>query len=117
MGSCKMSDIEKKVLNDYVSAIGSNKLQNLWQDFLKDTASFLKKVSFENKQALRLKFHNLRSDAQVFGMKHFSIGCAEIETAILEDEKEDVLLSKIKKIKQIFEEQSKQVNAYFEEIQ
>lgn len=111
-----MNDFDRQTLDEYCEAIGLKKLQTLWLEFSSETESFLNGCSQEKeKNELRLKFHNLRSDSLIFGLKKFSNFCAETENAILENASDDILDAKRKEARIIFNYQRQQVSAYFEE--
>lgn len=110
-----MSDFNKQTLEEYSQALSKQKLQNLWKNFEAETESFFKKQAVEDKQSLRLKFHNLRSDALIFGMEKFSKYCAETEKAILAGMDDEQLAERIKEAQTIFNHQRIQISAYFKE--
>ena len=97
-----MTDFDADRLGEYRDMLGSAALSRLWREFSADT------------EELRLKFHNLRAGALVFGLRAFSASCAVLEEAVMKEISAADLAAEIKTAQKTFANQSAEVDAFLE---
>ena len=104
-----MTDFDADRLGEYRDMLGSAALNRLWREFSADTEKFFASAAGLKREELRLKFHNLRAGALVFGLRAFSASCAVLEEAVMKD-----LAAEIKTAQKTFANQSAEVDAFLE---
>ena len=103
-----MTDFDADRLGEYRDMLGSAALNRLWREVSADTEKCLKR------EELRLKFHNLRAGALVFGLRAFSASCAVLEEAVMKEISAADLAAEIKTAQKTFANQSAEVDAFLE---
>lgn len=109
-----MNNFNQQILSKYGKELGIRKMQSLWREFSENAEHFFENASKMPKTEIRLKFHNLRSGALVFGLEEFSSFCAEVEQEILQNISDNLLDSRIKEAKKIFKQQQQNIKTYWE---
>lgn len=109
-----MTDFDADRLDEYRNQLGSETLSRLWREFVADTEKFFASAPGLQREELRLKFHNLRAGAQVFGLQSFSVACAALEEAVVKGMSAAELVAEIKAAQKTFANQSAEANAFLE---
>lgn len=109
-----MTDFDADKLREYRNVLGATALVRLWNDFVFDTEKIFASVNLLNRDEQRLKFHNLRAGALVFGLQAFSVACASLEKAITDGIDIEALAEELQEAKMLFIRQRAKVDDFLE---
>lgn len=106
-----MTDFDPAKLAEYRKIFGSEKMKSMWLIFSDETEKCLTEIAQLSEAELRLKFHNLRSAALVFGMERFSDCCSRVEEAVINGVQSSELAKEFEEAKMIFNQQRQDICA------
>lgn len=109
--------INWEIINEYEGILGTNKLCDLWKDYLEQAENSWKIMDGLSLEEKRLTFHNWRSNSQVFGMMEFADNCALIEEAIVNHHNLDKLDDMIKQSRLRFQVGVAELKSYFKKVE
>ena len=103
-----------KLIEDYQEQLGSSKVFALWQIYKSDTREGLynnlsRWILQSERELLQNFFHSRQSGAKIFDMKEFLSLCRQMEEHLQAGGGVEIVNSRLSKISNLFEEESKQV--------